>query len=299
MCSSNRRCLIRCASRARAHARHSFRCALSLRTRRRSGIHVPGLELATKMILEFCGGEPSEIVVAGKVPDWQREHSVLTRAREEARRHRCAGKTRSSAFWQPRLRGSKASDPLTRRAANLAQRHRRAAPIWSKKSCASTASTRCRPTPMARPHAVAQAVLTPAQRRTRSCAARSLPRLQRNDHLFLHPRAQAKLFGGGDDARQLENPIAADLDALRPSVLPSLLAAASRNPARGVSRQMLFGSRRAIRKRHAGRADKCRRRHSRRRGAAQHGPKSTHARRRVRRQSRHAGSSRNRDGRAR
>jgi phenylalanyl-tRNA synthetase beta chain len=53
-------------------------------------------------------------------------------------------------------------------------------------------------------------------------------------------RDQAKLFGGGDDARQLSNPIASDLDALRPSVLPSLLAAASRNAARGFSNLQLF-----------------------------------------------------------
>src|SRR6185312_3872187 len=33
---------------------------------------VPGLELATKLILDFCGGEPSEIVVAGSVPEWKR-----------------------------------------------------------------------------------------------------------------------------------------------------------------------------------------------------------------------------------
>ncbi|MFL5238071.1 MAG: phenylalanine--tRNA ligase subunit beta, partial [Rhizomicrobium sp.] len=33
---------------------------------------VPGLELATRLILEFCGGEPSEIVVAGAVPEWKR-----------------------------------------------------------------------------------------------------------------------------------------------------------------------------------------------------------------------------------
>src|SRR6185369_14777423 len=33
---------------------------------------VPGLELATKMIMEFCGGEPSEVIVAGGVPDWRR-----------------------------------------------------------------------------------------------------------------------------------------------------------------------------------------------------------------------------------
>ncbi len=34
---------------------------------------LPGLELATKMILEFCGGEPGEIVVAGEAPpNWRR-----------------------------------------------------------------------------------------------------------------------------------------------------------------------------------------------------------------------------------
>ena len=34
---------------------------------------VPGLELATQLILEWCGGEPSDIVVAGAVPEWRRE----------------------------------------------------------------------------------------------------------------------------------------------------------------------------------------------------------------------------------
>src|ERR1700749_1253599 len=34
---------------------------------------LPGLELATKIILNFCGGEPSEVVVAGGPPHWRRE----------------------------------------------------------------------------------------------------------------------------------------------------------------------------------------------------------------------------------
>ena len=34
----------------------------------------PGLEIATRLILELCGGEASEIVVAGAVPDWHREY---------------------------------------------------------------------------------------------------------------------------------------------------------------------------------------------------------------------------------
>ena len=32
----------------------------------------PGAEAATKLIMELCGGEPSELVIAGQVPAWQR-----------------------------------------------------------------------------------------------------------------------------------------------------------------------------------------------------------------------------------
>ncbi len=95
--------------------------------------------------------------------------------------------------------------------------------------------------PMTRPHAVARPVLTGAQRRLRTVrrllAARGFN--ETVSYSFI-PRAHAALFGGGDEARQLENPIAADLDAMRPSVLPSLLAAAARNQARGISELMLF-----------------------------------------------------------
>jgi phenylalanyl-tRNA synthetase beta chain len=36
----------------------------------------PGLEIATRLILEICGGEPSDIVVAGAAPDWRREYAL-------------------------------------------------------------------------------------------------------------------------------------------------------------------------------------------------------------------------------
>ena len=94
---------------------------------------------------------------------------------------------------------------------------------------------------MERVHAVAKPVLTPAQRRIRT-VRRELASRGFNETIsfsFL-AREHAKLFGGGDDARQVDNPIAADLDALRPSVLPSLLAAAQRNAARGFNDLRLF-----------------------------------------------------------
>ena len=87
-------------------------------------------------------------------------------------------------------------------------------------------------------------------------------------HFSFIARRAAALFGGGDEARQLENPISADLDAMRPSVLPSLLASAARNQARGIAACHDVRDRRRSSCRHAGRADRCRRRDSRRRTAA-------------------------------
>ena len=95
--------------------------------------------------------------------------------------------------------------------------------------------------PMPRPNAVARPVLTPAQKRMRA-ARRTLAARGFNEtisYAFI-PHAHAALFGGGDEPRRLENPISADMDALRPRVLPSLLAAAQRNAARGFADQRLF-----------------------------------------------------------
>ena len=103
--------------------------------------------------------------------------------------------------------------------------------------------------------------LSKAQRRTRT-ARRALAARGFNEcvSFLLHrPRARPALFGGGDDARQLSNPIASDLDALRPSVLPSLLAAAARNAARGFANLQLFEIGAGFRQRHAGSAEDRRR----------------------------------------
>jgi len=53
-------------------------------------------------------------------------------------------------------------------------------------------------------------------------------------------RADAKRFGGGQNDLKLVNPISSDLDVMRPSILPNLLAAAKRNADRGFSDVGLF-----------------------------------------------------------
>lgn len=53
-------------------------------------------------------------------------------------------------------------------------------------------------------------------------------------------KAAATLFGGGDDATMLANPISTDMSHMRPALLPGLLQAAARNQARGFMDLALF-----------------------------------------------------------
>jgi phenylalanyl-tRNA synthetase beta chain len=90
-------------------------------------------------------------------------------------------------------------------------------------------------TPLPRQATVPLPVLTPMQKRVRAAkrtlAARGL--YEAMTWSFVS-KTQAALFGGVPDALLVANPISADLDAMRPSVLPGLLAAAQRNGARGL-----------------------------------------------------------------
>ncbi|HEY5347798.1 MAG TPA: phenylalanine--tRNA ligase subunit beta, partial [Rhizomicrobium sp.] len=195
---------------------------------------LPGLELATAVILELCGGEPSEIVVAGAVP--QRATAIAfdpafvaklggldVPATESIRILKNLGFTVEGGKVTPPSWRSDISGP-----ADLVEEIIRIHGINKVPSA-----------PMTRAHAVARPVLTGGQRRAR-IARRALAARGFNEtvHFSFIARDQAALFGGGDDTRQLANPIAADLDALRPSLLPSLLAAAQRNQARGFSELM-------------------------------------------------------------
>lgn len=200
---------------------------------------VPGLELATQLVLDWCGGEPSDIVVAGAAPARRR---IIEFSPNAVKRLGGLDVSKSEIVrilinlgftvtdgtvltvtppsWRSDVDGS----------ADLVEEVVR---IYGLEHVPSAA--------MSRPHAIARPVLTPTQRRRRT-ARRALAARGFNETISFSfiPRAQAVLFGGGDDARQLENPIAADLDALRPSLLPSLLAAAGRNVARGFNDLMLF-----------------------------------------------------------
>ena len=201
---------------------------------------LPGLELCTRYILDWCGGEASDVFIAGELPP-PHKPIVFDPARVtslggiDVPRPRIIEILQNLGFvveehgtdlqvvppsWRHDVDGP----------ADLVEEVVR---IHGLSGVASVA--------LDRPSAVARAVLSPAQRRTRT-ARRALAARGFNEAVTFSfiARDQAALFGGGDDARQLSNPIASDLDALRPSILPSLLAAAARNAARGLTSLQLF-----------------------------------------------------------
>ncbi len=200
----------------------------------------PGLEIATRLILEICGGSASHVMTAGAVPAWQR------RCHLRANRCETLGGVAISAPDQRRI-----LDDLGCKVANDGDGFAIEPPSWRAdiegEADLVEEILRIRGfedipvVPLTRESVLPKPVLSPAQRRAslvrRTLASRGL--VEAATFSFL-PTAQAKLFGGGSDALTLANPISADLDVMRPSVLPNLLAAAQRNADRGFPNGALF-----------------------------------------------------------
>ncbi|HEY0598941.1 phenylalanine--tRNA ligase subunit beta [Brevundimonas sp.] len=200
---------------------------------------VPGLELATKLILDLCGGEPSEIVVAGEAPanpaafafdparvgaltgltlDDDRIAEILTRLGFEIARG--TPWTVTPPSWRRDVEGP----------ADLVEEVARIEGYGELPS-----------TPLPDLGAPSKGVLSPRQARVRT-ARRALAAMGFAEAVTwsFTKRSTAALFGGGDDRLVVENPIAADLDCMRPSALPNLIQAAARNADRGHPDAALF-----------------------------------------------------------
>jgi phenylalanyl-tRNA synthetase beta chain len=201
---------------------------------------LPGLELATAMVLELCGGEPSEVTVAGRpeVPERVIDfplHEVKRLAGMEvdlteikrvlgALGFAVAGDGRSVKVTVPSWRAD------VHGKTDLVEEVVRIVGV-----------DRIPATPFDRGEAPRKPVLTPIQLRTRK-AKRALTARGMVEAIawsFI-AKPQAELFGGGKPELALANPIASDLSDMRPSLIPGLLAAAQKNADRGVADVALF-----------------------------------------------------------
>ena len=201
---------------------------------------MPGLDRATELVLELCGGTASEPVLAGDIPSMDR---IIDFPWSETKRLTGLDVPRPEAkltlqglgfwvsgqgdvvkvavpSWRPDVEGK----------ADLVEEITRIAGVDNVPMI-----------PLQREDKVHAPVLTLIQKRTRTTkrllAARGM--LEAVTWSFVSKQA-AEAFGGGSADLALANPIAADLSDMRPTLLAGLLAGAQRNVDRGTSDLALF-----------------------------------------------------------
>ena len=202
-----------------------------------TGFLLGGMDLATQMVLEICGGEPSEIVIAGDIPTPPPSIKFDTALNE-------------------RLTGLKLSDTemtkiLTDLGFTVGKDWTVEVPTWRRDATEGADLVE----EIARIHgfhnleAVSlpslagrrEPTATPTQNRTRlarrALAARGLSEAITWSFVL---QDHAKLFGGGEDKMLLDNPISSDLDCMRPTALIHLLLAGQRNADKGYPRAAQF-----------------------------------------------------------
>lgn len=200
----------------------------------------PGLELATRLVLQLCGGEPMEPAISGEdvYPDTVVEFplsevrrltgldvspgeivSILSRLGFVVEGN---GEVRSVSVpsWRP---------DVTQKA-DLVEEVMRMVGVDNVPV-----------EPLPRLNHVAPRMLTTIQNRRRiarrALAARGLDEAVTWSFIS---HEDATRFGGGTEDRQLANAIASDMTDMRPSLLPGLLAGARRNANRGFDDVALF-----------------------------------------------------------
>ena len=199
-----------------------------------------GAHVATRMILDLCGGEASALSVAGDMPAWQREVS-LRKSRVAA-----LGGLDVAGDEQFRILADLGFDP-----SDEGETIRTSVPSWRQdidgEADLVEEVLRIRGyddipvVPLSRENTVAAPAWSVSQRRE-SAARRALASRGMTEAVTFSfmKRETAELFGFDNEALVVDNPISADLDAMRPSILPNLLDAAHRNADRGCPDVALF-----------------------------------------------------------
>ncbi|KRR23556.1 phenylalanine--tRNA ligase subunit beta [Bradyrhizobium retamae] len=201
---------------------------------------VPGLELATKMVMELCGGTPSETVVVGNAFGDDR---IIDFPLSEVKR--------LAGIEVPLVEMRRILGHLGFMVAGNGPVVKVAVPSWRTDAHGKAdiveeivrivGVDKVPMAPFERGDEARKPVLTTIQLRTRrakrALAARGM--VEAVTWSFIS-KPHAEMFGGGQAELVLANPIASDLSDMRPSLLPGLVAAAQANANRGCSDVALF-----------------------------------------------------------
>jgi phenylalanyl-tRNA synthetase beta chain len=210
------------------------------------GFIMDGMEIASRMILDLCGGEASHVIVAGTIPEWSRTvpfdpgRIATLGGLELSEKDSLA--ILESLFFKP-----KGKDTAYKKDGA----YKIAVPSWrvDVEGEADLVEEVLRihgydnipAVGLPKTAGVAKPTLTTGQKR-----ARAVKRRLASEGLCecitwsFMPRHAARIFGAGEAPVLLDNPISSELDAMRPSILPNLIAAAQRNADRGAGAIALF-----------------------------------------------------------
>jgi phenylalanyl-tRNA synthetase beta chain len=226
------------------------------------------LDAATAMVLEICGGAPSEVTAAGAAPAWRRQATLrfarlksfggsdlgaddavaalqrlgfTVAARDDASVTVDVPSWRNDIAQAPALDQFHGLDPATARAAAAGAAFIEPETDLIEEVLRLRGLDAIAPVSLPVAAAIPAPILNAKQARTalarRVLAARGM--LECVTFSFLD-HATAARFGDAPDTLRLANPIAADLDQLRPTPLATLAQAAARNAARGLPDVCLF-----------------------------------------------------------
>ncbi len=197
---------------------------------------LPGLERASAMIVQLCGGEASEVVFAGRLPDADRIISFSSQEVErltgldvdfvETCHHlRNLGFTISGTETEARALPP-SYRPDIEGAADLVEEVVRMVGLENLPSVPL-------PPLEQKDHALGKAVETQAERLDGARALLAGRGLVEAITWSFTDKESAERFGGGDPSLKIVNPIAQDKTDMRPHLLPGLLKALSANRRRG------------------------------------------------------------------
>lgn len=205
---------------------------------------LPGLDLATALVRQLCGGTASEVRLAGAIPEPDTrvlfpESEVQRLTGLDLPEAEIRAILQSLGFELARTEGN--ADTLVVRVPSWRP------DIFGKADIVEevvriAGVDRIAPQPLPPASAsVAAPTLTLLQKRTRlakrALAASGL--VEAVTYSFI-ARREAELFADGRPLVPLANPIASDMSDMRPSLLPGLILAARRNRARGFADLGLF-----------------------------------------------------------
>jgi phenylalanyl-tRNA synthetase beta chain len=200
-----------------------------------------GAEVAARLIVELCGGEASRPVSAGAMPKWQRQIAL------RPDRVRTLGGVDLPATESARMLADLGFKPTEKNGQIQADIPSWRADVEGEADLVEEVTRiygfdRIAAVPLKIDAALPEPAITPAQRRVqiskRLLVSRGL--MEAVTFSFMENRIAERFTAGNRPPVKLANPIAADLDAMRPSILPNLLQAAARNAARGLGDPALF-----------------------------------------------------------